>query len=252
MKSGEQKMDIEEYARYIHLYVEEDIPSLLLETLDQLEWHTYLELGCGDGGLLYVLDRRGYLEGKEVYAIDLSETRVLRASQINPEFHCYVDDACNVQHIEPGSIDLLVSEQVIEHVPDDRMMVREIYRLLRLGGIAHISTVFKKWYGWYWYRCNGRWVLDPTHVREYISDDQLLNLFREAGLEILKTRKTLLRFSALNFFLKRVLFRFLPPNWRVYENRFLNALRRITRVPVPGYYYWEVVVRKGQGNTHLS
>ena len=68
------------------------------------------------------------------------------------------------------SFDLVVSTQVIEHVPDDQAFVREIKRVLTSGGLCVVSSVIKMHFGWYFYRNKqGERVLDPTHVREYSS-----------------------------------------------------------------------------------
>jgi len=123
-------MDIEEYSKYKQLY-NEDIPKLLLSYLSKEVWNDYLDLGCGDGSLLNALDKKGYFNKKNVYAIDLSENRINLVEKINPLFTCYTDDACNAQKIKNNSIDFLVSEQVIEHVPSDKDMVNEIYRILK-------------------------------------------------------------------------------------------------------------------------
>ena len=65
--------------------------------------------------------------------------------------------------------DVVISSQVIEHVSDDNELLKEIGRLLKSDGIAYISTVIKKWYGFYIYRNGGKFRLDPTHVKEYPS-----------------------------------------------------------------------------------
>lgn len=222
-------MDVETYAKHIQFRVD-DLTDLLLETLSDADWRTLLDLGCGDGATLYALDQRGLLAGKEVYGVDLSESRIALAQEINPSFTCIVDDACHLAHISADSIDLLLSNMVIEHVPDDEVMVSQIGKVLRPGGTAYISTVFKKWYGWYFYRCNGRWTIDPTHIREYTDDAQLLPLFRRHGLVVSASKKTPVRFPLTDFIIRRT-----TADRNVYaKNNALRAMRRV-RVPVPGY-----------------
>ena len=95
-----------------------------------------------------------------------------------------------------------MSTQVIEHIDDIKMFVA-IKRTVRTNGIIYISTVFKKWYGWYFYRCNDNWVLDPSHLREYTTDEEFLSLFDDEFL-LLENKKTLLWFLLFDFILKRI------------------------------------------------
>ena len=159
----------------------EDVPETLLRCLGDVEWSSFADLGCGEGVILNALDQMGLFSGKSVYAVDQSEERLSRVKQINNNFTCLAADASQTT-IESNSIDLVISTQVIEHVPDDEAMVKEIQRILIPGGTAFVDTIFKKWYGWYFYRCNGKWTMDPTHVREYTEDKQLLDLFTKNGL----------------------------------------------------------------------
>ena len=227
---------MEDYSKRIQFYTEY-APPLLLDSLSKTVWNTYLDLGCGDGSFLYALDNRGLFSGKTVYAVDHSKSRLEQVQGINEKFICVADDVCKTQ-VQAASIDFLVSTQVIEHVTDDADMVREIYRLLSPNGTVYLSTVFKKWYGWYFYRCNGRWTLDPTHLREYSKDDQLLPIFEQCGFEILEDRKTLDGRPIMDAILRRI-----GAGRKVYDNSVLNLLRRLT-IPIPGYYIWEIVGRK--------
>jgi ubiquinone/menaquinone biosynthesis C-methylase UbiE len=230
-------MNIEEYAKHKYFFTME-IPDLLLRYSKKFKWNSFLDLGCGDGNLLYTLNKEGYLKGKQVYAIDLSKKRIARVKSIDKNFKCYVNDACDLKDIKNNSIDLLASTMVIEHVPDDRVMVKEIYRVLNpKGNLAYVNTVFKKWYGWYWYRNHGKWTLDPTHLREY-TDDSLLKIFEEEGFKIIETKKTLLWFSFVN-----MIVRILSMKGNTMDNKFFKILDKI-KFPIPGYYNWEIVCRK--------
>jgi len=127
---------------------------------------------------------------------------------------------------------------VIEHVHNDEEMVREIRRVLAPNGIVYLSTVFKKWYGWYFYRCNGKWTLDPTHLREYNHDEQLLDVFERSEFEVLENRKSLDGRPVLDAVLRRI-----GANRKIYDNRLLRLFRAI-RIPIPGYHIWEIVCQK--------
>lgn len=233
-------MDIEEYARNRHFY-DDDVPPLLARELLARPFRTYADLGCGDGALLLALQRGGLLRGREVHALDLSQMRIDRVRTLFSGIDARVGSAQDLSGFPDGSLDFVVSTQVIEHVPDDRKMLSEIARVLSPGGTAYVTTIHKKWFGWYFYRCNGKWVLDPTHLREYRNDAELLGDGAPAGLQVVENRKTALAFPVADFFLRR-----LGASSAVYSNAWLKAVRR-ARVPVPGYYNWELVFRKSRG-----
>jgi len=231
-------MDIEGYSKYIQFYTGE-IPKLLLKYLNQHNYKSFLDLGCGDGALLYALDKKGYFAGKIVFAVDLSENRINLVKKINKDFICFVDDACNIKNIKDSSIDFVVSSQLIEHVVDDKKMVKEVARILKKKGTAYISTVFKKRYAWYFYKCNGKWVLDPTHVREYTKDGQLLDILNKYGFRIIENKKIPIRRSFSDFILKRMV-----ADRNIFiSHPFLESLRIIS-IPIFGYYNWEIVCKK--------
>ena len=229
-------MNLEQYAQRGQFYTEE-IPPLLMDFLDNTPWGNCLDLGCGDGALLHALNNNGYFAGKTIYAVDQSQHRLDLVRQISNDIVCSQGDVCDTQ-IPDGSIDFLISTQVIEHVSSDADMVKEIRRVLAQNGTVYLSTVFKKWYGWYFYRCNGKWTLDPTHLREYTHDEQLLDIFKEYDFEILATKKTLDGRPLMDSVLRRV-----GAGNKVYGNLLLKRLRSVS-VPLPGYYIWEIVGRK--------
>ena len=233
-------MDIEQYAEYIHFYTDET-SELLLKYLNQAEWKSFLDMGCGDGALLSVLNKRGYFKNKKVYAVDLSQNRINIVKRINKDFNCQVGSACDLNGIEDSSIDFLVSTQVIEHVPDDRAMVEEIRRVVKQNGTVYLTTVFKKWYGWYFYRCNGKWTIDPTHLREYTRDSQILDIIHRNDLEVLENKKTLFWFPVIDF-----IFRRMSVGRNIFNNMVLTTIRKI-KIPILGYYNWELVLQKKTG-----
>jgi len=231
-------MNIEEYSKIAPQYYSEVIPELLKKYLFNRQFTTFLDCGCGDGSLLNTLFKNNFLNNKKVLAIDLSQNRIERIKLLNSNIVASVDNAEEMKTIENGSIDFFVSTQVIEHL-DDKKMVSSIYRVLKKDGLIYISTVFKKWYGWYFYRNNEKWVIDPTHLREYKKDCELLGLFDCDKFKLLENKKTLLKFPIIDFFVKR-----LKINDRnFYDNKVFKFLRKI-KLPIIGYYNWEIVFKK--------
>jgi len=214
----------------------DDIPVLLSNIFEASTWTTLVDFGCGDGSLLHAMNLRKELSNKSIYGLDVSQDRMKIVQKISSELGCVVASACDMP-LADKSIDLFVSTQVIEHVPDDVAMAEEMHRVLTDDGTVYLSTVFKKPYGWYFYRNNGRWVLDPTHVREY-TDHNLLETLKNAGFEIVETRKTLDNRPLMDAIVRRLRF-----GRNLYRNRVFKLLRNI-KIPIPGYYNWEIVCVK--------
>lgn len=231
-------MDIEEYASIAPQYYGPQIPPLLEKLLIDEKDQTLLECGCGDGNLLYSLNKKGCLKHMNVTAVDLSQNRIKLVKEINERFSARVDNVEDLATVENDSISILLSTQVIEHV-DDKKMLDSIYRVLNKSGKVYLTTVFKKWYGWYFYRNGGRWVIDPTHLREYKNDEELFQWIDPDRFEILSSEKSLLWFPLIDFFVKRLKI----SNRRIFENPYFSKLRKL-KVPIVGYYNWEIVLQK--------
>lgn len=232
--------DWEKYSSEHRQFFEVSVPSMLEKYLASSDWTVFLDVGCGDGGLLFSLGRRGWLEGKDVIAVDISENRIGAVQRINPAFRCYVDDACKLANVKDSSVDVLASLQVIEHVPNDEDMVFHPARVLTDGGLSYVTTVFKRPGAWYIYRnADGEHVIDPTHVREY-KDDHLLDVFEKHGLEVLESRKSRVMKPVLGFF---ILGRLSRDRDLLMRHPVLRTARKL-KYPLPGYYYWEIAARK--------
>lgn len=230
-------MDIEEYAKHVHFH-QTIVPDWVCDHLKQNTNLSLIDLGCGDGAILAELTRTGLLKNHSPVAIDASQTRISRVKELLPNIDSQIGDVTCLSGMRDGIFDYVMSHQVIEHVNDDQEMLNEAYRILKPGGYLYLSTVFKKWYGWYFYRNQGHWRLDPTHLREYESDEELLPKFKNSGFEILRFKKTLFRYSVSDFVLKR-----LGAQQRVYDNQVLNWVRKF-QIPIIGYYNWEIEARK--------
>ena len=140
------------------------------------------DIGAGDGATIHALQRAGLL-GDSVYAVDLAEPRVRNAERTAPGVVGIVADAATTG-LPDASVDGVVCTQVIEHVADDRAVVEEIARILRPGGWWYISSVMKKKWAWWLYRVDGERRLDPTHVREYATLDEFVNVLSVPDLDV--------------------------------------------------------------------
>ena len=91
------------------------------------------DLGCSTGYLLEELSDshpRATLIGIDLVASGLSKAHVLV-----PGARLLRADACELPLVD-GSIDAVVSANLLEHIPDDSRALEEIARVLRVGGSA--------------------------------------------------------------------------------------------------------------------
>ncbi len=156
-----------------------------------------------------------------------------------------VSDASNVTNCASSFFDYVICSQVIEHVRNDVALVVEIKRLLKVGGVAFISSVIKHRYGIYLYYNNGKFKLDPTHVREYSSADDFISLMRTEDFEVIDVRTRGIAFPILDFQLRLLIKHGLiePDAGFFRKHKSLGKLRKLL-VPIIGYKYVEVLVRK--------
>ena len=120
-----------------------------------------LELGCGEGrGIDIILNR-----SKSFTAIDKISEVTERLSRKYPNEKFISSSFPPLKNIENESFDTIVSFQVIEHIKNDKLFIKEIHRILKPGGKALISTP----------NISMTLTRNPWHVREYTSQ-QLFDL----------------------------------------------------------------------------
>jgi SAM-dependent methyltransferase len=246
--SGPSVEDLE-HSRY---FLTEWMPPLLRERAERSPPRVLADLGAGDGGTLFPLDRAG-LVGEVIYAVDISELHVKWCQALGEKVHGIVSDVAYVDALADESVDAVVSSQVIEHLPDDRVLAPEIARLLKPGGWFYVSSVIRGPHAFWLYKgkppAPDRWQLDPTHMREYESEEQ----FREV-LEHPQLQLDVVRSSQLKAPLTDLVFRVaaLAPN-RVGERLpglyldlpdWVTKARRATGIPIPGYRWVEATGTK--------
>lgn len=156
----------------------------------------FLDLGCGDGRLITSI-KKDYPKAK-VTGVDISPRRIKKLILTFPFDTFLVEDVCHTS-LKSESFDLIACEQTIEHVEDDKVLVKEIDRLLIPGGRLYITSVLKMPLAWYKYKNrHGKRCLDPTHEREYPSNKAFLDLFKEYHLIDTKTTHVGRLFHGIN------------------------------------------------------
>lgn len=144
---------------------------------------TVMEVGCGEGQLLQVIKAHGNPSWR-VVGVDISEDACAALRAAGLEMHCAQFEDLDWP---AASVDVVVMNQVIEHLADPRGCVRKAAALLRPGGRLLVETpsvgswdrdwvAADRWGGWH---CPRHWSL---YTRESLS-----TLMRQEGLEVERT-----------------------------------------------------------------
>lgn len=116
-----------------------------------------LEVGCGEGrGIDLVLPKSASFTA--VYKIE-SALAKLRVKYPTGQFL-----AMNIPplgELKDNAYDVLITFQVIEHIEDDELFLKELHRVLKPGGVALVTTPNRKM----------SLTRNPWHVREYLADE---------------------------------------------------------------------------------
>jgi 2-polyprenyl-3-methyl-5-hydroxy-6-metoxy-1,4-benzoquinol methylase len=94
------------------------------------------DIGCGEGGLCAELKAAGW---PLVAGFDLSRTRIARARGKWPDIE-FFDRPFRECGIPEGSLDLVIMDNVVEHLPDPPTTVHSIARSLKPGGRLVLIT----------------------------------------------------------------------------------------------------------------
>ncbi len=151
--------------------------QIILDRIPPRGKRALLDVGCGPGILLDEARRRGW----DVVGVDLStwaceharSTYGLRAVQGTLQEAGFAD----------GTFDVIVMNDVLEHLDDPKGALAEIRRILRDDGFVYLSTIdieslLSRVLGGWW------WGINRHHLF-YFSRRTLDRMFREAGLESL-------------------------------------------------------------------
>jgi len=104
----------------------------IIERHARLDGRRVLDLGCGVGEYVRAFSRRGALAlGSDIELPRLREARTRGATTV-------LAAAGEALPFRDGALDVIVLNEVIEHVRDDRQTIREVARVLAPGGTCII------------------------------------------------------------------------------------------------------------------
>ena len=120
---------------------------------DEVEGMTILDLGCGAGRDVYIASQLVGPKGK-VIGVDMTpeqldvakETQSWHADKFgydNVEFHLgLIEKLDDIPSLKDGSVDIIISNCVINLCPDKESVLKSCHRLLKPGGELYFSDVY--------------------------------------------------------------------------------------------------------------
>jgi SAM-dependent methyltransferase len=143
-----------------------------------------LEVGCGSGNLLF----EGRLPARTIVGIDASQPalRFCVSRRRDPHFH-FSRAAGERLPFRARSVDLVILIEVIEHLPQPELTLREIARVLRPGGRLVMTTPNYDWPS-PWPVLE--WLADRSGMVATMKDDQHVTRFGPPSLAALLRRES--------------------------------------------------------------
>lgn len=217
----------------------------LEEILSGLEFapNMTLDLGCGRGGTTYLLQR--LFPGIRVISLDIvsSSLKYMIDSGINEDVIC---GSGMVLPIKNESMDMVVCDQVIEHVENEEELISEITRVLKLGGHMLVGSVMQQGLALSIYRGrNGKIALSPDHVREYASETEYIELFKN-HVDVKKSYLVPIRFPLITTLVSILEMARVIKNGPLLKRRISDTNNLLTKIvlPRPGFYFIYVLGQK--------
>lgn len=169
-------------------FVRKDIEPLLPARAERV-----LEVGCGGGGTLAWLKasgRAGWVAGIELFA-DAAKVARPRLDVLHEG-----DVDQHIGKFTPGSLDLILCLDVLEHLVDPWATLARLQGLLCPGGqliaslpnIRHYSIILPLLLAGTW-RYETAGIMDRTHLR-FFSRATAMDLLEQAGLHLTDQRST--------------------------------------------------------------
>lgn len=144
--------------------------------LPEKERQRILDVGCGRGWLTNELAKFG-----DCLGIDPVEAGIARANELYPHISFAAKSTTDLlREIGPESYDVIVSSEVIEHIPyaGQQLFLNDIHALCKRGGTLIITTPRKEmWNSFH------RYHKASQPIEDWLTENQLLQLGTSAGFK---------------------------------------------------------------------
>jgi len=112
--------------------------QLLVDVIEHEESHNILDVACGNGSLLALLNRKKKING---FGIDVSEQMIKNAAGNNPDMEFHVS-GCEAMPFNDGAMDTITVCAAYHHFPDVAAFAKEAGRILKPSGRIYIAEIY--------------------------------------------------------------------------------------------------------------
>lgn len=114
-----------------------------------------IDIGFGSGYNIYHIHKKYKIKTIGLDIVDETVNSYNR-KEIKNSYAIKIDPYINNIPFKNEEIDYIICSHVLEHVPDDKHLLNEIFRVLKRGGIAFFNIPI-----------NEGNIIIPTHIRKY-------------------------------------------------------------------------------------
>lgn len=165
---------------------------------------TVLDVGCGSGWVA----KEFFQKNKNVISLDISKSNPQKVKQLYPsQSHFQVVADSFKLPFKSNSIDCVIASEIIEHVVDPKIFLKELFRVVSDNGSLIISTPYKEKLRYVLcIHCNKKTPVN-AHLHSF-DENSLRGLYQENDLK--KFSSIIFGNKALIFLRTHVLLKFLP------------------------------------------
>ncbi len=183
-----QKLYEREIFHFWHVGRQEILGEALMRHLRSRVANKILDIGCGTGGNIFLLEKLGVVTG-----LDISE-EALRLSKTRGFTNLILADATKMPFQNNANFDLVVCLDALEHIVADEKVIGEAFRVLNVGGLFLVTVPAHAW----------MWSPHDEalhHVRRY-SKKEILSKLELGGFEIVEQSYFIMPALPINLFRK--------------------------------------------------
>jgi len=136
-----------------------------------------LDVGCGEGQSFSLIDK--YFEPSLIKGVDIDPELLIKAKQVGDRVRCDVEVDCgSVQQMDipDNTFDIVSCHQLIHHVTFREEALKELYRILKPGGLLLLGESCQPFLQIYWVR----WLFRHPKMEQKTAVGYI-DLVREAG-----------------------------------------------------------------------
>ena len=163
-------------------FVQTRLEEITAEFAPHRKTNRLLDIGCGAGNLLQAARKNGW----NAQGLDVSPSAIKHVRQLG--FEVFQGELQNAG-LPAQQFDVITAAEILEHLSDPRLLLLEVSRLLRPGGLFWTTTPHARGLSARLLGLNWRCVWPPEHLQLF-SAKGMKTLLRDVGFKQIRVRTT--------------------------------------------------------------